>query len=154
MNNKKGKNNMENKEQILQRAQDRKMLEAIFKTIENQKVNIDASKCSNELLPFNQQLDENQNNIFNKDTTFGQALQIFHLTIDKNLISNIRQKHLKYHPDKNNGDTKDIDKLYALNLLNNKAQIIQQYGNSDFSKFLNTLLSDITEDKLKHIYLK
>ena len=144
---------MENTEQILRRAQDRKMLEAIFKTIESQKVNVDTSQCSNELVLQDPEPDKSQNNIFNKESTFGQALQIFNLTLDENLISNIRKKKLQYHPDKNNGDYKDIDKFYSLKILSNKAQIIKRYGNSEFATFLTRPLKDISENHLRYIYI-
>ena len=144
---------MENTEQILRREQDRKMLETIFKTIENQKVNVDTSQCSNALVLSNSESDESKNTIFNSKTTFGKALQIFNLTLDENLISNIRKKKLQYHPDKNNGDIKDIDKFYALEILSNKAQIIKRYGHSEFATFLTMPLKDISENHSRYIYI-
>ena len=144
---------MENTEQILRREQDRKMLETIFKTIENQKVNVDTSQCSNALVLSNSESDESKNTIFNSKSTFGKALQIFNLTLDENLISNIRKKKLQYHPDKNNGDIKDIDKFYALEILSNKAQIIKRYGHSEFATFLTMPLKDISENHSRYIYI-
>ena len=77
MNNKKGKNNMENTEQILRREQDRKILETIFKTIENQKDNqIIISR-------IHSQNNENENTIFDKNHSFVNALDSFKLKKDK-----------------------------------------------------------------------
>ena len=105
---------------------------------------------------INSHNNENEKTIFNIDDSFGAALDSFKLKPDLNLILSIKKEHLKCHPDKNLNKTNPqtiIEKFYSIQLLLKKAEIIKNYANSDFSKFLNTLLKDITETNLKDIYI-